>query len=50
VTALLRELNQDGATLVVVTHDPRYLREARRTVYLYDGRLVPGAPQGVEVA
>jgi putative ABC transport system ATP-binding protein len=50
VTALLRELNADGATLVVVTHDPRYLREARRTVYLYDGRLVPGAPQGVEVA
>ena len=50
VTALLRELNQDGATLVVVTHDPRYLREARRTVYLYDGRLVPGAPEGVEVA
>jgi len=50
VTALLRELNADGATLVVVTHDPRYLREARRTVYLYDGRLVPGAPRGVEVA
>jgi putative ABC transport system ATP-binding protein len=50
VTALLRELNQDGATLVVVTHDPRYLREARRTVYLFDGRLVPGAPLDVEVA
>jgi putative ABC transport system ATP-binding protein len=50
VTALLRELNADGATLVVVTHDSRYLREARRTVYLYDGRLVPGAPRGVEVA
>jgi putative ABC transport system ATP-binding protein len=50
VTALLRELNRDGATLVVVTHDPRYLREARRTVYLYDGRLVPGAPRDAEVA
>jgi putative ABC transport system ATP-binding protein len=50
VTALLSELNAEGATLVVVTHDPRYLREARRTVYLYDGRLVPGAPQDVEVA
>src|SRR5258708_30037869 len=45
VTALLRELNDEGATLVVVTHDPRYLREARRTVYLYDGRPVPGAPR-----
>ena len=50
VTALLRELNDEGATLIVVTHDPRYLREARRTVYLYDGRLVPGAPRDVEVA
>jgi putative ABC transport system ATP-binding protein len=50
VTALLRELNAEGATLVVVTHDPRYLREARRTVYLYDGRLVPGAPRDAEVA
>ena len=50
VTALLRELNEEGATLVVVTHDPRYLREARRTVYLYDGRLVPGVPGDREVA
>jgi putative ABC transport system ATP-binding protein len=50
VTALLRELNDEGATLVVVTHDPRYLREARRTVYLYDGRLVPGVPGDREVA
>ena len=50
VMALLRELNAEGATLVVVTHDPRYLREARRTVYLYDGRLVPGAPRDAEVA
>jgi putative ABC transport system ATP-binding protein len=50
VMALLRELNGDGATLVVVTHDPRYLREARRSVYLFDGRLVPGAPHDREVA
>jgi len=50
VTTLLRELHADGATLVVVTHDPRYLREARRTVYLYDGRLVPGVPGDREVA
>ena len=50
VMALLRELSQGGATLVVVTHDPRYLREARRAVYLFDGRLVPSAPWDREVA
>ena len=50
VMALLRELNAGGATLVVVTHDPRYLREAGRSVYLFDGRLVPGAPRDREVA
>ena len=50
VMALLRELNQAGATILIVTHDPRYVREARRTVYLFDGRLVPGAPTDQEVA
>jgi putative ABC transport system ATP-binding protein len=50
VTALLRELNAEGTTLVVVTHDPRYLREAQRAVYLFDGRLVPGVPRERGVA
>lgn len=50
VMALLRELHQGGATLVVVTHDPRYLREAQRSIYLFDGRLVPGAQTDREVA
>ena len=50
VMALLRELHQGGATILIVTHDPRYVREAQRTVYLFDGRLVPGAPADQEVA
>ena len=50
VLALLRDLHADGATLGVVTHDPRYLREAGRTVYLFDGHVVPGAPCDREVA
>jgi putative ABC transport system ATP-binding protein len=50
VMALLRELHQGGATILIVTHDPRYVREAQRTVYLFDGRLVPGAPTDQEVA
>jgi putative ABC transport system ATP-binding protein len=50
VMALLGELNAGGATLVVVTHDPRYLREAQRSVYLFDGRVVPAAHHDREVA
>ena len=50
VMALLGELHAGGATLVVVTHDPRYLREAQRSIYLFDGRVVPAAPRDREVA
>ena len=50
VMALLGELHAAGATLVVVTHDPRYLREAQRSVYLFDGRVVPAAHHDREVA
>ena len=45
-----RRAARGGATIVIVTHDPRYLREAQRTVYLFDGRLVPGATSNREVA
>jgi putative ABC transport system ATP-binding protein len=50
VMALLGELHAGGATLIVVTHDPRYLREAQRSVYLFDGRVVPAARGDREVA
>ena len=40
----------EGATIVMVTHDPRYLSRAGRNVYLFDGRIVPGAPRDREVA
>ena len=47
VMALLSELHGDGATIIIVTHDPRYARHAERTVKLFDGRIVNGAPAGV---
>jgi putative ABC transport system ATP-binding protein len=50
VMELLEELHADGATVVIVTHDPRYLGRARRTVFLFDGRIVPGEPLDREVA
>lgn len=39
VMDLLRELHQGGATVCMVTHDPRYTRYADRTVHMLDGRL-----------
>ncbi len=43
VMQLLGELHKGGATLCMVTHDPRYAQIAQRSVALLDGKLV-GAP------
>src|SRR5438477_10120071 len=40
VMDLLRELHQAGATICMVTHDPRYARHADRSIHLFDGRVV----------
>jgi putative ABC transport system ATP-binding protein len=40
VMGLLRELHRDGATICMVTHDPRYADHADRQVRLFDGRIV----------
>jgi putative ABC transport system ATP-binding protein len=40
VMELLQELHRQGATICMVTHDPRYARHADRTVHLFDGRIV----------
>src|SRR6202171_1394017 len=40
VMDLMRELHQNGATICMVTHDPRYARFADRTIRLFDGRIV----------
>ena len=41
VMGLLRELHRDaGATICMVTHDPRFARHADRTIHLFDGRIV----------
>ena len=40
VMTLLRELHRGGATICMVTHDPRYAAHADRTVHLFDGRVV----------
>jgi putative ABC transport system ATP-binding protein len=40
VMELLRELHRAGATICMVTHDPRYAQLAERTIHLFDGRIV----------
>jgi len=40
VMELLRELHREGATICMVTHDPRFARHAERTIHLFDGRIV----------
>jgi len=40
VMDLLRTLNRAGATVCMVTHDPRYAKHADRSIHLFDGRVV----------
>jgi putative ABC transport system ATP-binding protein len=58
VMDLLRELHRGGATICMVTHDPRYATFADRAIHLFDGRVVKeemvsfkqddeGAPVGI---
>ena len=47
VMDLLSDLHKQGATICMVTHDPRYASFADRTVHLFDGRVVEEtAPAG----
>jgi len=40
VMKLLGDLHQSGATICMVTHDPRYAQHADHTVQLFDGQIV----------
>lgn len=39
---LLATLNEEGTTIVFVTHDPRMAEFAKRLIYIYDGKLANG--------
>ncbi len=43
VMDLLKELHSNGATICMVTHDPRYAEHAERSVHLFDGRITQDA-------
>ena len=38
VMELLRSLHDEGSTICMVTHDPRYAQHARREISLFDGK------------
>lgn len=44
VMALLQKLHQEGATICMVTHDPRSARCAERMIELFDGQIVADNP------
>jgi putative ABC transport system ATP-binding protein len=48
VMELLRELHREGATVCMVTHDPRFARHADRTIHLFDGRIVQEQAAAIE--
>ena len=51
VMSLLGELHDEGATICMVTHDPRYVNAADRAIHLFDGQVVEedASPHGMEV-
>jgi putative ABC transport system ATP-binding protein len=48
--SLLSDLHRDGATICMVTHDPRYARHAGRNIRLFDGRIVEEGTPTAEAA
>jgi putative ABC transport system ATP-binding protein len=40
VLAVLHDLNEQGRTIIIITHDPEVAPVAKRTVHMRDGRLV----------
>jgi putative ABC transport system ATP-binding protein len=40
VMELMKDLHMQGATICMVTHDPRYAELASRTIHLFDGKIV----------
>jgi len=48
VMALFRELNDEGHTIIMITHDMNIARNARRVVHIIDGELTEGEPRQQE--
>jgi len=44
VMQVLQELNREGMTIVLITHEPDIARCARRMIVLRDGQVVEDRP------
>lgn len=44
VIKMLTELNEEGCTVIIITHDPDVASKAQRTVSIRDGRIVEQEP------
>ena len=42
IISIFRQLNRDGITLVVITHEVDIAGQAQRTIHMLDGRITPG--------
>jgi putative ABC transport system ATP-binding protein len=49
VMDLMRELHREGATICMVTHDPRYAKYSERAIHLFDGQVVSDTDTGEPV-
>ena len=49
VMTMLKELNNEGTTICMVTHDPRYADHATTRLHLMDGKIVADAERLAEL-
>src|ERR1700751_4710581 len=49
VMDLMRDLHPEGATICMVTHDPRYAKYSERAIHLFDGQVVSDHDTGEAV-
>ncbi|WP_462173637.1 ABC transporter ATP-binding protein [Pseudoalteromonas xiamenensis] len=48
IMQLILDLNRQGTTIVLVTHDPRYANMASRTIHLKDGLVITPSEEAQE--
>ena len=44
VMELLENMNSEGTTIIMVTHEPKLARRAQRNIFVRDGRISPAEP------